>query len=184
MSSTSTCCIRPDVPMNMVFSMLKSHAILHSPPYDISSIISDYCRFDGVRVHITIKHARRDVVIDQPSIVEHIVRTTVGTFQNHRLQRRPPSLGSRFGSLSVGSRPSFGSPFDSLPAGSRPLDFAMLDVSPPVSSHSTGKQCCICLETIFSNDMETLVCAHSFHRSCISRWVRQTSNCPECRTPI
>ena len=37
--------------------------------------------------------------------------------------------------------------------------------------------------TISKEDGESLPCAHSFHKHCISQWRAQSNLCPVCRTP-
>lgn len=49
---------------------------------------------------------------------------------------------------------------------------------------STGKECPICYEMIYQNDMSTLPCAHLFHGSCVTQWLRQNPSCPVCRTHV
>ena len=47
--------------------------------------------------------------------------------------------------------------------------------------------CSICLESFSDNDKEvtiTKTCQHSFHKKCLKRHLRITSNCPLCRTEL
>lgn len=41
--------------------------------------------------------------------------------------------------------------------------------------------CSICLEPIDDFISETLDCEHTFHCKCIRHWLKQQSNCPNCR---
>ena len=43
------------------------------------------------------------------------------------------------------------------------------------------KKCCICLDYL-NNDNKTLCCYHSFHTSCIDKWLKINLTCPLCRT--
>lgn len=44
----------------------------------------------------------------------------------------------------------------------------------------TPDQCSICLSMI-SNNRKRLVCKHSFHNLCISKWLARDQRCPVCR---
>lgn len=178
MTSECEISLRRDIPITMVHGKLKSHAILFNPPYDIPSILLEFCQFGGEHVKIVISHSNRDVSIVQPSIAHTILRTAVRTFQNHRLQmpvrqNAPPRFGGfpNFGGLSPGFPGLRSSEFFSQRhSASRVRD--------------TGKSCSICLENIFENDLQLLPCAHAFHRRCIARWTHEQMNCPECRCPL
>jgi len=43
--------------------------------------------------------------------------------------------------------------------------------------------CCICLEDMDTNEecKELFVCSHSFHFSCVSKWLNVKRTCPMCR---
>lgn len=41
-------------------------------------------------------------------------------------------------------------------------------------------ECPICLEMIFSNDIEGLLCGHIFHKKCIKAWRIRSNLCPIC----
>ena len=45
----------------------------------------------------------------------------------------------------------------------------------------TPDQCSICLSMI-SDNRKILKCNHSFHKSCVSRWLASDARCPICRT--
>ena len=47
-------------------------------------------------------------------------------------------------------------------------------------------QCSICLERLnFSYDVISVTeCGHMFHNNCLTQWISETPNCPECRKQI
>lgn len=49
--------------------------------------------------------------------------------------------------------------------------------------HLEKKECSICLNSIFRNDMVTK-CGHVFHERCIKKWLENHTTCPLCRTQI
>lgn len=46
-----------------------------------------------------------------------------------------------------------------------------------------GEECPICFEDIHRNNIVTLDCDHTFHRSCLRKWLTSDNarNCPNCR---
>ncbi len=59
------------------------------------------------------------------------------------------------------------------------------DLPPPLEEDqsSSSALCSICLETITeSQETIRLPCTHTFHDECVTRWLRQHSTCPVCRT--
>lgn len=45
--------------------------------------------------------------------------------------------------------------------------------------------CSICLDEIKDEDRyELLKCPHTYHKSCILKWLQKGHNCPVCRNPI
>jgi hypothetical protein len=50
-----------------------------------------------------------------------------------------------------------------------------------LKSSSDIIKCSICLEDIFENEFKTK-CNHSFHTRCLSKWLKNANNCPNCRT--
>ena len=42
-------------------------------------------------------------------------------------------------------------------------------------------ECPICLEQITSDNLETRICGHNFHKSCSKKYSKQTIECPICR---
>jgi len=49
---------------------------------------------------------------------------------------------------------------------------------------STGKECSICYDVIYQDNMTTLPCAHVFHQPCIQQWLNQKQTCPVCRNHV
>ena len=41
--------------------------------------------------------------------------------------------------------------------------------------------CSICLETVSKTNVEWLPCCHSFHKTCIDKWLEKKHSCPTCR---
>lgn len=182
MSSVCELNIQRDFPITMIHGKLKSHVIIFDPPYDIASILMEFCRHDGQPVKIRIDHSSRDVTIIQPSISRMVLTTAVRSFQNHRLR------------MGVTHRPFIPPRLPSFPSHSADM-FASRDVRLSTNHYAsrnasngprsdTGKTCCICMEKIFQTNLEILQCAHMFHRNCIARWSREQPNCPECRHPL
>jgi len=44
-------------------------------------------------------------------------------------------------------------------------------------------QCCICLYAI-KKEPHFLPCVHSFHITCIQKWLKQSNQCPICRSIV
>ena len=183
MASVCELSIRRDIPITMIYGKLKNHVILFDPPYDISSILMDFCHFGGQPVKIIVHHSSRDVDIVQPSIASTIISTTVRAFQGHRLQmphvqmpahriQMPTAagLGPRIGGL--------GHRFGEMVVEERRHEASHRVV------RDTGKTCCICMESILDNEIEVLPCAHVYHGRCIARWAYEQQTCPECRCPL
>lgn len=169
---TSVCIdfFRRDVPITRLHSILKQHAIIYSPPYDIRSILSEFVDRHGLQIQIRIEHSSRNINIVQPSISSHVLRVVVSAFQNHRLQMPRPE-SQRF-------RPPF------FPERPRLRDMFETNRVVGQSSASSGKTCSICMDIILVSDLQILRCAHFFHIECIRRWSLEQSTCPECRTPL
>ena len=163
----SSVCIehfRRDIPVNVLYGILKNHVIIFGPPYDMRGILSDYLHPRGIQIQIQIDHSSKNVNIVQPSISYHVLQVAVNTFQSHRLRVPPPrQLRRHF------FPPPPLSPSRDMSTG---------------QSASTGKTCAICLDSILAADLQILRCAHYFHRACISRWSMEQPTCPECRTPL
>jgi SNF2 family DNA or RNA helicase len=45
-------------------------------------------------------------------------------------------------------------------------------------------ECCICLEKAEQKETTWLPCSHSFHTSCIQKWLKVKPECPVCRNPV
>lgn len=52
--------------------------------------------------------------------------------------------------------------------------------TPILYSQVIGRECVICSTTGF--EYVSLTCGHSFHKSCIERWIERTRTCPLCRS--
>lgn len=45
------------------------------------------------------------------------------------------------------------------------------------------EECPICYENYEKDNIRhTTVCGHSFHRSCVNKWIEEHNTCPCCRT--
>ena len=59
--------------------------------------------------------------------------------------------------------------------------------TPPNTTEDEDNKCPICHDSLKSTKesgiARELNCRHAFHIGCISRWLRQTRNCPVCRQP-
>lgn len=177
MSSECEISIRSDIPITMVHGKLKSHVIIFDPPYNIRSILSEFCRFDGQCVRIKIDHSSKDISIVQPSISRLVLRTTVEAFQSHRLSL--PTRRDHIPRLGHGLIPSHFDPFQR-----QNTHVASRRSARPSRSANTGKSCSICMEDIYEADVAVLPCAHIYHQACIRRWTMEHPNCPECRMPL
>ncbi|VDO40351.1 unnamed protein product [Onchocerca flexuosa] len=45
-------------------------------------------------------------------------------------------------------------------------------------------QCPICLDALALNESSATCCGHTFHQSCILRWLKNYETCPVCRKEI
>lgn len=160
MSSECHCVLRHDVDVQSVHGMLRQHAIIYSPPYDIQSLMAPFLAPTGRRAHVIIHHSSRNVSVVETDIRYHVLQTAVNAFQNHRLR---------------------------MPSEQVYPMMIRQDMSEPLrperrqASVDTGKTCSICMETIMRRDVRCLPCAHVFHRACIRRWFQQSTMCPVCR---
>ena len=41
--------------------------------------------------------------------------------------------------------------------------------------------CAICLENVCEKSVKRLPCCHSFHQTCIDKWLEKKPSCPTCR---
>ncbi|MDA7838809.1 hypothetical protein N9A45_00580 [bacterium] len=159
MSSEFHCVLRNDVDVQAVHGMLRQHAIIYSPPYDIQSLMAPFLAPSGRRAHVIIHHSSRNVSVVDTDIRYHVLQTAVHAFQNHRLHMPSEQVRPMLRQdLSEPSRPSRRE-----------------------ASVDTGKTCSVCMEKIMRPDVHCLPCAHVFHRACIRRWFQQSTSCPVCR---
>ena len=178
MSTEFDCIVHQDVNISQILHILKQHIIIHPPPYSLISILAPYIHLSGRKIKIIIHHNSRNISIVEPDIRHHILQTAVSAFQNHRLRTPVNStFTNAFETLHIASnrhsnRQTYQTSAYSNQSSAR---------SPGVDS---GQQCSICMETIMSNDVQCLPCAHVFHRHCISRWLQQSTSCPECRLEL
>jgi len=50
---------------------------------------------------------------------------------------------------------------------------------------NTDKTCSVCLEKFKAGEkVATILCAHTFHKSCIEEWSKYKQECPLCRKSI
>lgn len=45
-------------------------------------------------------------------------------------------------------------------------------------------ECPICYDNVKPNAARVLSCNHTFHKSCVNKWLRTCSTCPMCRAPV
>ena len=164
MSSELNCIVHQDMDVVRLSSLLKEHMIVHDPPYRLNSILAPYITNQGRRIKIILHHSSRNVSIVDDDIRHHVLQTAVAAFQSHQLSRH--MIGN----------PVF--------TPRRELTQAPLRRASTTTNQDTGKQCSICFETIMSDDLHCLPCAHVFHRSCVGRWLEQSMSCPECRLQL
>ena len=174
MSTELDCIVHQDVYISQIHNILKEHIIIHSPPYSLISILAPYIDNTGRKIKIIIHHNSRNISIVEPDIRHHILQTAVSAFQNHRL-RSPATNNNFMNSFQTLHRAS-------SRYSNRFTNFNTSSTSSP--NVDSGQQCSICMETIMSNDVQCLPCAHVFHRHCISRWLQQSTSCPECRLEL
>ena len=48
---------------------------------------------------------------------------------------------------------------------------------------SQERVCTICISNISAENLFTTHCAHNFHSSCITTWLKDNNNCPVCKAP-
>lgn len=178
MSTEINCIVHQDTNVNQLSSLLKEHLIVYDPPYDLNSLISPFIARQGRHLKIILHHSSRNVSIIDADIRHHVLQTAVAAFQAHRMQpmpRRP-----------MQQRPMPRRPMPRRPMPQPPMQQPRQSRRPMVCNPSfvpkdTGKQCSICFETILSDQLYCLPCAHVFHESCVRRWFEQSVSCPVCR---
>lgn len=162
MSTDFHCVVHHNVDMSRIHNRLKEHIIVYDPPYDLETLMLPFIARVGRRVRIVVHHNTRNLSIIDADIRHHVLRTAISGFQRHRLHSLPDFAEMRMNPML--HRPE-------------PVHIQQSNAH----AVSTGKQCSICLETIMSNNLRCLPCAHMFHDTCISRWFLESESCPECR---
>ena len=61
-----------------------------------------------------------------------------------------------------------------------PKDEVLDELEEKMSKLEIKETCCICMEEM--KDEHTIKCGHKFHKDCITRWFKECSSCPICRT--
>jgi hypothetical protein len=188
MSTEINCIVHQDTNVNQLSSLLKEHLIVYDPPYDLNSLISPFIARQGRHLKIILHHSSRNVSIIDADIRHHVLQTAVAAFQAHRMQpmqqpRRPMHQPRR--PMQQPRRP-MQQPRRPMQQPRRPMQQPRQSRRPMVCNPSfvpqdTGKQCSICFETILSDQLYCLPCAHVFHESCVRRWFEQSVSCPVCR---
>ena len=46
------------------------------------------------------------------------------------------------------------------------------------------EDCSICLESFKNKELYSSTCKHTFHKSCIDKWLDKDNSCPLCRTKL
>jgi len=215
MSTQLNCIVHHDTNVTQLSSLLKEHAIVYDPPYNLSSLLSPYIARQGRRLQIIVHHSSRNISIVDDDIRHHVLQTTIAAFQSHQLSMAPVNLlAASHRSRPTVSRPTasrptvsrlsrptasrLSRPTVSRPTASRPTVSRLSRLSrlsrptasrlsrPTVSAsvQDTGKQCSICFETITSDQLHCLPCAHVFHDSCVRRWFEESASCPVCRLQL
>jgi hypothetical protein len=157
MSFKYNCVVNYTTNINQIYSLVKQHCIVHSPPWCLDSLLQPFLTHsEGRQVELVINYANRDVtLVSAPSVGRHVLQTAVQAFQNHRLAttHQDDMFQRALGLQQTWSH-----------------------------SVSTGQECAICFEDICQENVSTLPCAHSYHRHCIGRWLAINNQCPLCRT--
>lgn len=157
MYSQLTCMVHSNVDVDSVHGRLKRLAITNDPPYDIQSMLAPHISASGGRsLTVRIDHASRDVSVIDNHISHHVLGTAIRAFQGHRLR---PRLQEN-------------------------MSFFRQERTPQTPNRNTGKTCSICMENIWTVDLQCLPCAHMFHRNCVSRWLVDNNTCPVCRISL
>merc|ERR1740130_1801068 len=74
-------------------------------------------------------------------------------------------------------------PLSALQVLSAPLTAAPPPAADVAAAHPQV-MCSICLDPLSSHDhLWSLPCAHTFHVSCVGKWLSEKSECPLCRCP-
>ena len=161
MTTQCTFFIHPAQNILDIHGRLKQHVTIFQPPYTIPRILEAYVKTSGKKIKVIICHTTRDVQVIEHSIAHHILQTTVGAFQRHRLSYVRPEARI----------------LNDVRATPNPTSYARPGLP-------TKKECPICFDKIGSKDGCALPCAHSFHQHCIQHWLQEKNTCPVCRTNI
>ena len=164
MSQSESICIRPDLNLSDLNRHLRDQILSSDPPYSLERLLAPFKHSTGRVIRVVLNGL--NVYIVESDIRHQVLQTTVSAFQRHRL-RPLPAMSLQLPTLYDSPPLSYDNPPPSSPYRS--------------SNQCTGKTCSICLETIYSNDLQCLPCAHIYHRVCLGRWLRQSAECPECR---
>jgi hypothetical protein len=154
MSQSLCVFVNPTLDISYLNNHLREQIMMNSPPYCLESLLTPFAREKGRNIRVVLNGL--NVYIVESDIRHQVLQTTVSAFQRHR--------------LSAGEAVSLRLP-----------TLYETNYEEPTTPQCTGKTCSICLETIYSNNLQCLPCAHIFHRECVGRWLRQTPECPECR---
>lgn len=154
-SHTFTLFVNPNLSVNKLNQYLKTELIRGG---EIGRLLIPFQQPRGRKIRVVVDNL--NVFIVDSDIRHHVLHTTISAFQNHRLSAVPAV------------------PNVSVPDLNR---FGSSNRKTESSNQKTGKSCSICLEDIYSDDLQCLPCAHIFHKTCIRRWIMQTPECPECR---
>jgi hypothetical protein len=143
---------------------LREQILNSSPPYCLNNLLAPFVCTPGRPIRVVLDGL--NVYIVEPNIRHHVLQTAVSAFQRHQL--RAPLTHPTPRPLSLHLPTLYETDESSSTTNQN-------------QNQCTGKTCSICLETIYSNNLQCLPCAHIFHRHCVGRWLRQTPECPECR---
>ena len=176
--------------MRYLNSIIREHVIVHPPPWSMNTLLQNFITRTGRKIKIIIYHNSRNCSIVESSISHHVLQTTVGAFQLHRLSSSvpqptplfPPYLTASTSVTDRRRRATSNRAHDTV--DDRQFDGYPSNRATNISSSNTTQMCAICLAHISLNELEVLPCAHSYHRRCIQRWTMQSQTCPVCRTSI
>jgi hypothetical protein len=170
MSQSLSLSICPSLNVSDLNRHLREQILVRSPPYCLDSLLAPFVRMHGRSIRVVLNGL--NVYIVESDIRHHVLQTAVSAFQRHQL-RVPLAQPHQLRAPLAQPTP-------------RPLSLHLptlyeTDESSSTSNQCTGKTCSICLELIYSDNLQCLPCAHIFHRHCVGRWLRQTPECPVCR---
>ena len=156
MSQSLDVFIHPSLDVSQLNRHLREQILSNcKTPHCLERLLSPFARETGRNIHVVLNGL--NVYIVESDIRHQVLQTAVSAFQRHRLSASRPVRPAKRSYETVYAEPA------------------------TETVQCTGKTCSICLETINSNNLQCLPCAHIFHRECVGRWLRQTPECPECR---